>query len=64
MQRQVLIQMIMIVLVTIMAFSLTNAQQPKTVTDFYLAIPSQNYSHPYDKEVKGKAAQSQNIVNL
>src|SRR5438552_18609665 len=30
--------------------------QPKTVTDFYLALPSDRYSHPIGKEISGKEA--------
>jgi hypothetical protein len=31
------------------------AQQPKTVTDFYLALPDDRYSHPFGREIKSRA---------
>ncbi|MEP6925941.1 MAG: hypothetical protein ABI954_15845 [Pyrinomonadaceae bacterium] len=56
MKKQTFRQTIALVFAILITFSLAHAQEPKIVTDFYLAMPNDNYSHPYGREIKGKAA--------
>lgn len=66
MKRQRFIQLLMIVFLILTLFGLAHAQQPKTVTDFYLLLPSGSYDLLPDgdgdsylfrnDEIKGKAA--------
>ena len=39
----------------ILTAAFVSAQQPRTVLDFYLALPKDRYSQPYGREIKTKA---------
>lgn len=56
MKQQIITNLTIIVFLMLITSVFTPAQEePKTVTDFYLALPGDKYSHPYGKEIKSKA---------
>ena len=56
MKKHVFTQTVVVVFATLTMCCLVRAQQPQTVTDFYLAMPNDTYSHSSGKEIKSKAA--------
>ena len=56
MKKPVFTPTVTVVFTILIMFGSTRAQQPQTVTDFYLAMPTDDYSHPSGKELKGQAA--------
>src|SRR4051812_38095865 len=57
MQKQTFTKILILVFFTLMSFNLTSAQQPKTVTDYLLALPANFYEFiepGYNKYQKNK----------
>ena len=56
MKKKSAIPVIMTILLNLMVLSSLFAQEePKPVTDFYLALPADRYSHPFGKEIKSRS---------
>jgi hypothetical protein len=56
MKKKSSIPIIMTIFLILLAFnSLFAQEEPKTVTDFYLALPADRYSHPVGKEIKSRS---------